>query len=94
MKNRFSKHLSWTDAKKSVCRILVCVFSLFVFIDAAAAERFALDMGQKKVAYYFAEHDIMKGDSTLEYAVIFIHGAGPNTVPYPLLPSVKTGIHR
>ncbi len=76
MKNCLSKCLLRTAAKNSVFRGFLCVISLFVFFDAAAAERFALDMGQEKVAYYFAEHDIMKGDSTLEYAVIFIHGAG------------------
>lgn len=57
-------------------RTLFCIISLFVFLSVTAADRFALDMGQTKYAYYFAEHDIMKGDKDLEYAVIFIHGAG------------------
>ena len=64
------------NCQNYICRILLCIFSLSLLFDAAAAERFALDMGQPKFAYYFAEHDIMKGDSTLEYAVIYIHGAG------------------
>ena len=39
-------------------------------------KQFALNISSPKVAYYFAEHNIMQGDPELKYAVIYIHGSG------------------
>ena len=56
-------------------KILCIGFLLFASEKIFAAEQFNLAVCPGKAAYYFAEHDIMKGDSSLKYAVIYIHGA-------------------
>ena len=56
-------------------KILCIGFLLFASEKIFAAEQFKLAVCPGKAAYYFAEHDIMKGDSSLKYAVIYIHGA-------------------
>ena len=56
-------------------KILCIGFLLLASEKIFAAEQFKLAVCPGKAAYYFAEHDIMKGDSSLKYAVIYIHGA-------------------
>ena len=58
------------------CKRCLSILILFLFFETTlAAEQFALKICRDKALYYFAEHDIMQGDRTLKYAVIYIHGA-------------------
>lgn len=62
----------------NTCSILRSVFAAAVFLTfavQAGTGQFDLKVCEEKGAYYFAEHDITKGDSKLKYAVIYIHGA-------------------
>ena len=59
----------------SVLKILCAGYFLFTGAKAFAAGQFDLGVCRSKSAYYFAEHDITKGDRTLKYAVIYIHGS-------------------
>lgn len=62
--------------KAIFCIKILCVgFFLFINGKAIAVEQFDLKVCHNKAAYYFAEHDIRKGDQNLRYAVIYIHGA-------------------
>ena len=56
-------------------KILCAGCLLFTSAKVFAAEQFDLGVCRSKSAYYFAEHDITQGDSTLKYAVIYIHGS-------------------
>ena len=59
----------------STLKILCAGCLLLISVTGFAAEQFDLGVCRSKSAYYFAEHDITKGDSTLKYAVIYIHGS-------------------
>lgn len=62
--------------KKYICMKIIFIFAvLFAYLECGAVGQFDLKVCRGKKAYYFAEHDIMKGDPNLEYAVIYIHGA-------------------
>ena len=56
-------------------RLTAIIILLFTLGKTFAADRFDLKVCRDKAAYYFAEHDIMQGDKTLKYAVIYVHGA-------------------
>lgn len=53
------------------------LFAAIVFLacfNAFSAKLFDLKVCDSKAAFYFADQDIMLGNSSLQYAVIYIHG--------------------
>ena len=52
---------------------LLGILSLWLY-HASAVDHFDLKLCRDKAVYYFAEHDITKGDPELKFAVIYIHG--------------------
>ena len=45
-----------------------------ILLPAFSAECFQLDPGGRKKLFYYAEHEIGRGDPDAEYAVVWIHG--------------------